>query len=242
MFCNGDQIVEDYVSEMTEGMELHNIPDILFYNRENVIVCTHIILMALLMNLIDSDDRIGYDPPPNELYKAVKSSIITILKIVKYCNNDINKFWNFLLDMGCIFTYESDKRKQGLPIPAKTFKTRKLHYRLVGHMYHDYIPEHQKENIFNDFKALTLISPGKRQPVYQNYESVDPLPSDSLPRVWDVLHNYVTPSRELSEEALGSVKQQQSIGIRVAQRCINRPSKQPLRVRTFLKVYMELGS
>ena len=222
MCCNGDQIVEDYVSEMSERMELDNIPDILFYNREKVIVCSHMILMALFMNLIDSDSRIGRDPSPNELYMAVKDAIITILQIVKCCNNDINKFWNFLLDMGCIFTYESDKRKQGLPIPVRHLKTKKLHYRLPGHTYHDYIPEEQKENIFNDFKALTLMSPGRKQPVYQNYESVDPLPSDSLPRVWDVLHNYATPSRELSDEALGSVKQQQSIGIRVAQQCINK--------------------
>jgi hypothetical protein len=221
MCCNGGQIVEDYVSEMSEDMQLDKIPDILFYNREEVIVVSHIILMALFMNLIDSDSRIREDPPPNKLYMAVKDAIITILQIVKCCNNDINKFWKFLLDMDCIFTYESDKRKPGLPIPVRKLKGMKWLYRLPGHTYHDYITEKQKEKIFNDFKALTLMSPGRKQPVYQNYESVDPLPSDSLPRVWDVLHNYATPSRELSDEALGSVKQQQSIGIRVAQQCIN---------------------
>jgi hypothetical protein len=221
MCCNGDQIVEDYVSEMSECMQLHKIPDILFFNHENVIVSSPSIFMTLFMNLIDSDSRIRRDPYPNELYMAAKDAIITILQIVKCCNKDINKFWNFLLDMGCIFTYESDKRKQGLPIPARHLGATKLQYRLHGHEYHEYILEQQKEDIFNDFKTLTLISPGKKQPVYQNYESVDPLPSDSLPRVWDVLHNYTKRARELSDEALGSVKQQQSIGIRVAQQCIN---------------------
>ena len=68
MCCCGDQIVEDYVSEMTETLRLNKIPDILFYNREGVKKTTHIILLALLMNLIDSDDKLSYDPPGGAIF------------------------------------------------------------------------------------------------------------------------------------------------------------------------------
>jgi hypothetical protein len=82
MCCNGDQIVEDYVSEMSEGMELHKIRDILFFNHENVFVGSPSIFMTLFMNLIDSDNRIRRDPYPNELYMAAKDAIITILQFL----------------------------------------------------------------------------------------------------------------------------------------------------------------
>jgi hypothetical protein len=84
MCCHGDQIVEDYVSEMA-----NKIPDIFFYKRATVVKTTHIILLALLIILIDSDSTLRNDPAALELYSAVKRSILTILKIVKWCKDDI---------------------------------------------------------------------------------------------------------------------------------------------------------
>lgn len=205
MCCNGDQIIkEDYVCQMGESNKFDKIPDILFYDCGLVVVSSTVILTALVIKLMSFFDM-SKNPLQHELYTCVKSSIVTIFKIVKCCNNDINKFWNFLLDMRCIEKFTGGN-----------------FYRLYGHVWHDHIPQYQKEQIFNDFKALTLMSRGTEQPKFENYKSVDPFPSDSLPRVWDVLLNYFTPSRELSKKVLGSVKQQQSIDIRVAQQCINK--------------------
>jgi hypothetical protein len=170
MCCSGDEILQDYLAE--QG---NKIPDILFYNCEIVLKTTHVIFLALLISLIDSDERLRRNPYEDDVCLVVRDGIITILKIVKWCNNDKNELWNFLLEVGCISTYESENRKQGLPIPVTRFKDWKSHYRVFGHMYNDFIQEKEEQQIFNDFKALTLVSAGETQPLYQNYESVDPL-------------------------------------------------------------------
>lgn len=220
MCCHGDQIVQDYVAEQTEEMRVHEIPDILFYNCGEVHKTTHMILMALLMNLIDSDNRLLKDPTPDELHEVVQTCTMTILKIVKWCSDDINKFWTFLLDTSCIISYEIEKERQGLPIPVKRVPNWKLHYRVSGHMYHDYISQDQEENIFNEFKTLTLISRGESQPVTHNYQSVDPFPSDSSQRLWVVLQDYVMSARQSADKASESVKQHQSFDFNVARACI----------------------
>ena len=204
MCCAGDQILKDYLSE--QGNKIRNI---LFYNHGEVLKPTHALFLALLMNLIDSHKRLEKDPYPRDLFHIVMDSIITIFKIVKWCNNDKNEFWNFMLDMGCISTYESEKRKQGLPIQVKRFTGNcwKFHYRLFGHTYHDYIPRNVEERIFNEFKTLTLVSAGDTEPLYQNCESVDPLPSD-LP-LRQALYDYV--SRH-PEESQGSVESKDTTG------------------------------
>ena len=213
MSCYSHQIVGDYVSELTEAELLVEMPEILFFRVDLLNKTTQVILLALLTNLIDSDDSIHVDPSGFELFKAEKRSIITILKIVKWCNNgfyDIDEFWKFLLDIGCISKYESEKQKQGLPIPVTRHRHRdlKAHYQVFGHVYHDYIPNQQKEVIFNDFKALTLISRKKEHIVYQTYESVDPLPSelssdlpsDSRSKLWYALRNYENGQRSEQEK------------------------------------------
>jgi hypothetical protein len=207
MCCNGDQIVEDYVLEMTTSQMTNEIPDILFFNCADVNKTTHIILLALLRNLIDSDDQFPYDPPAEELYSAVKRSIITILKIVKWCTDNINMFWDFLLHMGVVSTYESEKKKQGLPIAKERFdgKDWTHHYRVSGHIFHDYIPDIHKKIIFNEFQALTLISAWDGKPIYQNCDSVEPLPSDdSDSSLRDVLFKYLGSLRPLSQDTLVS--------------------------------------
>jgi hypothetical protein len=204
MCCYGNQIVEDYVSEMTTSQMINKIPDILYYDDKLVPKTTHIILLALLINLIDSDDTLDNDPPTDKLYSVVKRSSITILKIVKWCKDDVDKFWHFLLDMGVVSSYKSEKQKQGLPIAENRLqhKTWTDHYRVSGHIFHDYIPDFQKQNIFNNFKALKLISAGAAKPMYQNCDSVESFPSGSELR--DVLFKYLESFRALSRDTIVS--------------------------------------
>ena len=198
MCCNGDQILQDYLVE--QG---NDIPDILMYNCGNVSKTSVAIFMALLMNLIDSDDRIVTDPCEDNVYFVVRDSIITILKIVKWCSDDKDQFWELLFDMGCISPYESEKRKQGLPIPMRRQPGYEWLCRVFGHMYNDLMIDDNYDQVFNDFKALTLVSAGETEPLEQNYEVVDPLPSTLDKKLWEVLHDYVKSTS--SEEALGAV-------------------------------------
>ncbi len=70
-------------------------------------------------------------------------------------------------------------------------------------MYNDLMIDDNADQIFNDFKALTLVSAGETEPLKQNYEVVDPLPSTLDKKLWEVLHDYVKSTS--SEEALGAV-------------------------------------
>ena len=202
MCCHCDEIVEDYISEMD-----NKIPHIFYFKRAGVVKTTVIILLALLINLIDSDRTLEKDPTTEQLFSVVKRSIITILKIVKWCTNDIKKFWDFLLDMGVVSQYKSEKAKQGLPVaPRMLPKDYTNHYLVSGHIFHDYIPESQQQHIFHDFRALTLLSPGEVHPVTQNYDSVEPLPSDDSGGQFlrEVLLNYLEHWRPQATDTLVS--------------------------------------
>ena len=109
--------------------------------------------------------------------------------------------------MGVVSSYKSEKQKQGLPIAKNRLqhKTWTDHYRVSGHIFHDYIPDFQKQYIFNNFKALKLISGGAAQPMYQNCDSVESFPSDSSgSELRDVLFKYLGSFRALSRDTLVS--------------------------------------
>jgi hypothetical protein len=190
--CAGDNILEDYLSERG-----NDIPDILVYKCEVSTKLTHAILVALLINLIDSDDRVLKDPAPEEVYNAVRNGIVTILKIVKWCDDDKDVFWKFLLDVGCVSEYETEKQKQGLPRAVSRFKKQEKdlpsYYRVYGQFKHEYVAENTtKQFVFNDFKALTLVSKGVEKPVEQNYQTVEELTAKPTTRTLkEIVYEYV---------------------------------------------------
>lgn len=176
MCCNGDAIVKDYLSDMKSSST--PIPDIVYFMHGGVCKTTVAILTALLVIIADSNQILDKDPDADTLYQAVKSSIVTIFKIVNFCKNDIDKFWDFLLEIGCVSKYESLKDKQRLQMPNRFVSSHlKYHYILMNHNFHDYIGEAQKRLIFNDFKSLTLLSQNGEHLVYDSYKTVDSFPS-----------------------------------------------------------------
>jgi hypothetical protein len=170
--CAGDHILEDYLSERG-----NDIPDILVYKCKVATKLTHAIFVALLINLMDSDDRVLKDPDPEKVYNAVRNGIVTIFKIVKWCDDDKDVFWKFLLDVGCVSEYETEKQKQGLPLAVSRLDENRedlsVFYRVYGQFKNEYIPTPIKRAIFNDFKTLTLVSKGEETPVERNYLTVE---------------------------------------------------------------------
>ena len=209
MSCAGDEILQDYLAE--QG---NDIPDILMYNCGNVSKNSIAIFMALLMNLIESDDRLAKDPCENDVYFVVRDSIITILKIVKWCSNDRDQLLNLLFEMGCMSTWQEEKQKQGLPIPTKRQPGYEWLCRVFGHMYNDLMSEDNYNQIFNDFKALTLVSAGDTKPLYQNYEAVDPLPTTTDKELREVLHNYVVDQGSKLKGTSGPFKSTESLSLK----------------------------
>lgn len=223
MCCNGDAIVKDYLSERM-GYTTH-IPDILYFAHRSVNKSSIAILIDLVIKITDSNQIIFKDPNPDDLYKAIKSSILTIFKIVRFCGDDVNKFWDFLLEIECIAEYGSLKDKQRLPIPKRlNYHHVKDHYILTNHNFHDYINEEQKRKIFNDFKSLTLFSKNGTTLVYDSYKTVDSFPS--IPNTRSYAHN--KPSNLIDvwqyynkfprHDSRESVEQQHSLGISISQR------------------------
>jgi hypothetical protein len=213
--CHGEDIVNDYVSEMNENNRVAEMPEILFYKDKAVVKTTHPILLALLTMLLDSDEHLAFDASAVNLFKAIRRNVFTILKIVKCCDDDVDdrccadKFWNFLLDMGCVSTYTSEKEEQGLPVTTRILKLKghKDHYHVYGHGNHYYINEEYKRILWNNFRSLCLVSNRKagKDPVrYVTYETVKPLPSAGAgaaaapaatrvrSKVWHALHNYLS--------------------------------------------------
>jgi hypothetical protein len=197
MCCAGNEILEDYLSE--QG---NNIPDILVYKCESARRLTHHIFVILLINLLDSDDRVLKDPSPEDLHGAVKNGIITIFKIVKWCDDDKGAFWDFLLDVGCMSDYETEKQKEGLPCAVSRFQDAAGHsahayYRLSGHMNNLYITENIAQEIFTEFQKLTLISKGEEKPVEQNYMTVEGfIQKATSSTLKEVLYDYVQDINE----------------------------------------------
>jgi hypothetical protein len=169
--CAGDHILEDYLSERG-----NDIPDILVYKCGVATKLTHVILVTLLINLMDSDDRVLKDPAPEEVCNAVRNGIITIFQIVKWCDDDKDVFWKFLLDVGCVSEYETEKQKQGLPRSVSRFRQQEKdlpsYYRVYGQFKNEFITEDTQQFVFNDFKVLTLVSKGVERPVEQNHLTV----------------------------------------------------------------------
>ena len=88
----------------------------------------------------------------------MRNGLLEIIKIVKTFRDDMHGFWNVLLDMGCVTAYDSEKKRQGLaPAEGRSHGWRP-YFRLCGHRFKDFIPAVQAEQIFNDFRALTLRS------------------------------------------------------------------------------------
>jgi len=191
MSCAGDHILEDYLSERG-----NDIPDILVYKCKVATKLTHAIFVALLINLMDSDDRVLKDPAPEEVYNAVRNGIVTIFKIVKWCDDDKDVFWKFLLDVGCVSEYETEKQKQGLPLAVSRLDENRedlsVFYRVYGQFKNEYIPTPIKKAVFNDFKALTLVSKGEETPVEQNYLTVEELTAKPTTRTLkEIVYEYV---------------------------------------------------
>lgn len=189
--CAGDNILDDYLSERG-----NDIPDILVYKCAVATKLTHAIFVALLINLMDSDDRVLKNPAPEEVYNAVRNSIVTIFKIVKWCDDDKDVFWKFLLDVGCVSEYETEKQKQGLPLAVSRLdenrKDLPVFYRVYGQFKNEYIPASIKKAVFNDFKALTLVSKGEETPVEQNYLTVEELTAKPTTRTLkEIVYEYV---------------------------------------------------
>ncbi len=178
MCCHSEDIVNDYVSEMTKNDSVSEMPRILFSKDQEVLKSMNPILLALLTMLLDSTEQLERNADGLELLAAMRNSVITILKIVKCCDNDVDKFWNFLLDMGCVATYASEKEQQGLPVTTRIFNA-KYHYRVHGHGNHYFIDEQHKQELLHNFRSLCLVEYSKdREEVrYQTCETVKPLPS-----------------------------------------------------------------
>jgi hypothetical protein len=217
--CHGEDIVNDYVSEMTKNDCVSEMPRILFSKDQQVLKTMHPILLALLTTLLDSTEQLERNADGLELLEAMRNSVITILKIVQCCDNDVDEFWNFLLDMGCVATYASEKEQQGLPVTTRIFNA-KYHYRVHGHGNHYYIDEEHKLELLRNFRSLCLVEYSKaREKVrYQTCETVKPFPSaaaaaaadaadaagagaaaasatahaPALSKVWHALHNYLS--------------------------------------------------
>ncbi len=56
MCCHGEDIVNDYVSEMTQNARAAEMPLIVFYKDKLIAKTTHCLLQALLTMLLDSSD------------------------------------------------------------------------------------------------------------------------------------------------------------------------------------------
>jgi len=216
MCCAGNEILEDYLSE--NG---NNIPDILFYKCTQARRTTHHIFVLLLINLLDSDERLLQDPSPEDLHGTVKNGIITIFKIVKWCANDYDVFWEFLVDMGCISTYIAEKQQQGLLPVVSRFrnvptKDLQAYYRLRGHTNIEYIPDDTAHGIFTEFQKLTLVSKGEENPVEQNYLTVASFtqePTSSTLR--KILHDYVKDRNHRNETEGTSHKDRSRVDLRM---------------------------
>jgi hypothetical protein len=174
----------------------------------------HPILLALLTMLLDSTEQLERNADGLQLCQAMRRSVMTILKIVQACE-DVDEFWHFLLDMGCVAAYTSEKEQQGLPVTTRIFRAEE-HYRVQGHGNHFYIPEAHKQELWRNFRSLCLVSYSKasrkarRQVRYQTCETVKPFPSafpseaasdawtsfrfraaPERSRVWHALHQYL---------------------------------------------------
>ena len=167
--CHGGDIVNDYISEQEKEMN-HNIPEIFFFDCGGVYKISHVILVCLLMQIIDSDEDVGPDPPNDRLIAAVKNGIITILNTVKWCE-DAATFWGVLVSLGCVSGYRAEKH--GLPptnrIEAEFFD---ILYRFSGQTWTAVVSERLVNGVFADFQTLTLVVPGRgsdRTPVKRNY-------------------------------------------------------------------------
>jgi hypothetical protein len=186
---------------------------IVFSKDKSVLKTMHPILLALLTMLLDSTEELERNADALQLCQAMRRSVMTILKIVQACAN-VDEFWHFLLDMGCVAAYTSEKEQQGLPVTTRIFKAEQ-HYHVQGHGNHFYVSEELKQELWRNFRSLCLVSysVGREQVRYQTCETVKPFPSAAAghgdsdasdawtsfrfraaperSRVWHALHQYL---------------------------------------------------
>ena len=170
--CAGQYIISDYIAEKGNA-----IPDIVFFNTDDIYILSGDIFMVLLMNLIDSGGS-RTNPEPKPLLHFTLVSILTIFKIVKHCQDDPELFWDFLQSSGCISDYRSDKTKQGLPWPNQRMQSKNHDkvFRVFGRLCCHVLEPEMKQTILKDFKSLTFVMGGKTPTTYRAKESEPPEP------------------------------------------------------------------
>ena len=166
MCCNCDQIVPAYLAERS-----NDFPDIVYYNCGLVMQVTHAIFVGWLIKIMDSDETIGCNPTAEDLYHGIKESVLKIMFLVQQCA-DKDTFLDNLIEWGCISKYTTEKEKEDQALPEWRFSNPECmqnFYRVYGHTKNEYILDNEKELLFREFQALTLVERGDTTPVYKTH-------------------------------------------------------------------------
>jgi len=175
MCCNGDENVAAYLKE-----ESNDFPDIVYINCRLVMKITWAIFVGWLIKLIDSDDAIGCNPTAEELYRGVKRCVWKIMYEVQRCE-DFGEFFENLTGWGCIAKYTTEKEQEQQALPSWRFHNDTCiqeFYRVYGHTKNEWMRDAEKELLFTEFRALTLVERGGTTPVYKTCANFTANPSE----------------------------------------------------------------
>ena len=175
MCCNCDQIVPAYLAERS-----NDFPDIVYYNCGLVMQVTHAIFVAWLIKIMDSDEAIGCNPTAEELHAGVKESVMKIMFMVQQCA-DKDTFFDNLIEWGCISKYTTEKEKEQQALPDWRFNDptcMQKFYRVYGHTKNEWLLGNEKELLFKEFQALTLVERGDTTPVYKTHRDFTAKPNE----------------------------------------------------------------
>ena len=176
MCCNCDQIVPAYLAERS-----NDFPDIVYYNCGLVMQVTHAIFVAWLIKIMDSVETIGYNPTALDLYQGIKESVLKIMFLVQQCA-DKDTFLDNLIEWGCISKYTTEKDKESQAPPKRRFGRNpecvQDFYRVYGHTKNEWMLDHEKELLFNEFRTLTLVERGDPTPVYTTHRDFTAKPNE----------------------------------------------------------------
>ena len=173
MCCNCDQIVPAYLEGRKndqikyEGRKRdrpydNDSTDIVYFNCGTIMQITHAIFVGWLIKMMDSVDVIGSNPSAEALHHGVKQSVAKIMSMVSQCK-DKDKFFDNLIEWGCISKYTTEKEKEEQELPEWRFNNPGImqnFYRVYGHTRNEWILDDAKELLYNEFKALTLLERG----------------------------------------------------------------------------------
>ena len=139
----------------------NDFPDIVYYKCGLVMQVTHAVFVGWLIKIMDSAD-IGCNPKAEELYNGVKQSVVKIMDMVQQCENK-DEFFDNLIEWGCISKYTTEKEKEEQALPKWRFRqpeNMQNFYRVYGHTKNEWMLDNEKQLLFQEFQALTLLERG----------------------------------------------------------------------------------